>query len=121
MCEGMYSKKSWGGLADPYILVKFLESKADGQNKPKDPRVSLAIFEWGDEALVGKAGNELNPFAVSHTNKTTFRFEADTLIIVLSEKTPAIRKQPRQTSVMRRISANFCFLKMLQRLGSITF
>lgn len=66
MCEGMYSKKSWGGLINPYILIKFKKSEADDKNKPEDPKVSLAIFEWGDEGLVGKAGNELNPFAVSY-------------------------------------------------------
>ena len=65
MCEGMYSKKTWGGLINPYILVKFVNSKANGKNKLEDPKVSLAIFEWGDEGLVGKAGNELNPFAVN--------------------------------------------------------
>ena len=66
MCEGMYSKKSWGGLVEPYILVKFVKSETDGESKP-EPRVSLAIFEWEDEGLVGKAGDALNPFSVSST------------------------------------------------------
>ena len=61
MCEGMYSKKSWPGFVDPFILVKFMKSEA---KEKADPTVSLAIFEWTDERLVGKAANPFNPFAV---------------------------------------------------------
>ncbi|EFW98865.1 integral membrane protein [Grosmannia clavigera kw1407] len=47
-CAGMYSRKSWGGPADPFISVVF--DKYDG---PVDPIVSVLIFEWKDEALIG--------------------------------------------------------------------
>jgi hypothetical protein len=41
----MYSKKSWGGKVDPFILVKFL--KHPEKNKEiEDPRVSVVIWEW---------------------------------------------------------------------------
>ena len=49
----MYSKKSWGGNADPFILVKFLglEQKDEIEG---DPLTSLVIFEWQDESLIGR-------------------------------------------------------------------
>jgi hypothetical protein len=50
-CSGMYSRKSWGGQVDPYILVKFRKTEVD---KDKEPLVSLMIFEWKDEDLVGR-------------------------------------------------------------------
>lgn len=47
----MYSRKSWGGPVDPYILVKFEHPEVpEGQ----DPIVSLVIFEWADRPLIGK-------------------------------------------------------------------
>lgn len=46
----MYSRKAWGGAIDPFILVKFLANTVpDGS----DPIVSLVIFEWKDEPLIG--------------------------------------------------------------------
>jgi hypothetical protein len=43
--KGMYSKKSWGGKVDPFILVKFL--KHPEKNKEiENPRVSVVIWEW---------------------------------------------------------------------------
>lgn len=46
----MYSRSSWGGPVDPFILVKFLNgTKAKG----KDPIASLVIFEWKDVNLIG--------------------------------------------------------------------
>jgi hypothetical protein len=49
----MYSKKSWGGKVEPFILVKFL--KNGERNKGiEDPTVSLVIFEWKDSPLLGK-------------------------------------------------------------------
>ena len=49
-CNGMYSKKAWGGDTDPFILTKLL--KATSEDNP-DPQVSLIVFEWKDEDLVG--------------------------------------------------------------------
>ncbi|KAM0349304.1 hypothetical protein ACHAPU_003713 [Fusarium lateritium] len=49
-CTGMYSKSSWGGPVDPFILVKFLNGSDAGV---KDPTASLVIFEWKDRNLVG--------------------------------------------------------------------
>jgi len=55
-CSGMYSKKSWGGKVDPYILVKFL--KNGEKNKGiEDPTVSVVIFEWQDSNLLGRPSN----------------------------------------------------------------
>lgn len=50
-CSGMYGKKSWGGQVDPYILVKFINGSAEGD---ADPLVSLVMFEWNDEDLIGR-------------------------------------------------------------------
>ena len=47
-CAGMYSRKSWGGSVDPYILVKFMKPA-----EPEKASVSLVIFEWKDEDLIG--------------------------------------------------------------------
>jgi hypothetical protein len=46
----MYSRKSWGGPVDPFILVKFLNDTAP---EGDDPIASLVIFEWRDGNLVG--------------------------------------------------------------------
>lgn len=35
---------------DPFILTKFIQATPEGD---KDPIVSLVIFEWKDEDLVG--------------------------------------------------------------------
>lgn len=46
----MYSKKAWGGSVDPFIVTEFVKSKQDDNS---DPLVSIAIFEWRDEKLIG--------------------------------------------------------------------
>lgn len=46
----MYSKTAWGGSVDPFILTKFIQATPEGD---EDPIVSLVIFEWKDEDLVG--------------------------------------------------------------------
>lgn len=48
----MYSRKSWGGSVDPFILLKF--QKPEQILETEDPIVSLVIFEWRDHDLVGK-------------------------------------------------------------------
>ncbi|KAI1818739.1 lung seven transmembrane receptor-domain-containing protein [Poronia punctata] len=49
-CAGMYSRSAWGGPVDPFILTVFPNDtiKAD-----EDPIVSLVIFEWKDQDLIG--------------------------------------------------------------------
>lgn len=48
----MYSRSAWGGNTDPFILTKFAKSSVADENS--DPRVSLVIFEWSDEPLIGR-------------------------------------------------------------------
>lgn len=48
----MYSRKSWGGNVDPFILTKFAQQTIPEET---DPIVSLVIFEWHDEELIGRA------------------------------------------------------------------
>jgi len=58
VCSGMYSRKSWGGAVDPFILTKFIAGGAEG-----NPLVSLVMFEWKDKPLVGKVvedGQDVN-------------------------------------------------------------
>ncbi|KAF1345730.1 lung seven transmembrane receptor-domain-containing protein [Delphinella strobiligena] len=55
-CSGMYSRKSWGGSVDPFILLKF--QKPTNIPEGEDPMVSLVIFEWRDHDLIGKPVTE---------------------------------------------------------------
>ncbi|ERS96988.1 uncharacterized protein SPSK_02343 [Sporothrix schenckii 1099-18] len=55
-CAGMYSRSSWGGAVDPFILVKF-----DSYDGPVDPIVSLLIFEWRDEPFIGDQPDPSKP------------------------------------------------------------
>lgn len=54
----MYSRKSWGGAMDPFILTKFIRPK-DLKNQA-DPLVSLVIFEWKDKDLIGVPDEDSN-------------------------------------------------------------
>ena len=63
-CSGMYSRKSWGGPVDPFILVKFFPDKTEDDT---DPLASLIIFEWQDEELIGV----LPPGSDSYREKQT--------------------------------------------------
>ena len=47
----MYSRKSWGGSIEPFVLVKFLPDHTEDES---DPIASLIIFEWQDEPLIGR-------------------------------------------------------------------
>lgn len=47
---GMYSKAAWGGPVDPFILAVFPN---DTITADEDPIVSLIIFEWKDQGLIG--------------------------------------------------------------------
>ncbi|KAF2468707.1 uncharacterized protein BDR25DRAFT_230241 [Lindgomyces ingoldianus] len=47
----MYSKKSWGGNQEPFILVKFIKDNKEGE---ADPTVGVVIWEWKDANLLGK-------------------------------------------------------------------
>ena len=53
-CAGMWSKKSWGGDIDPFIVVKF-KANPDSQG---DEIVSLLIFEWEDGNYLGRLPSE---------------------------------------------------------------
>ncbi len=46
----MYSQSAWGGPVDPFILIKFTDL---GKDQGDDPVVSLLMFEWRDEELIG--------------------------------------------------------------------
>jgi hypothetical protein len=49
----MYSKKSWGGQVEPFILVKFLKN-GEKNKEIQDPTVGVVIWEWKDSLLLGK-------------------------------------------------------------------
>ena len=44
----MYSKKGWGGETDPFILTTLEKRPSD-----QDVFVSLVVFEFRDEDLIG--------------------------------------------------------------------
>ena len=48
---------------DPFILTKFIQAKPEGD---EDPIVSLVIFEWKDEDLVGVWPSEDAPKVGTH-------------------------------------------------------
>lgn len=48
----MYSRKAWGGSIDPYIETVFVKDSEAGDS---DPLVSVVIFEWSDENLIGRS------------------------------------------------------------------
>ncbi|PWY67164.1 hypothetical protein BO70DRAFT_366340 [Aspergillus heteromorphus CBS 117.55] len=50
-CSGMYSRKAWGGNVDPFILTKFIQAPGSSES---NPLVSMVIFEWTDENLIGR-------------------------------------------------------------------
>lgn len=56
-CSGMYGRKSWGGQVDPFILVNFMDTLVEGDS---DPLVSLVMFEWNDEGLIGRRSGGRN-------------------------------------------------------------
>lgn len=60
----MYSRKSWGGSVDPFILVKFVGKTDFGD---ADPLVSVIVFEWQDEDLIGRLPDD----AKSYRDKET--------------------------------------------------
>lgn len=50
----MYSRKSWGGSVDPYIMTMFKTYKDQGHDDPNtDPIVSVVVFEYSDHNLLG--------------------------------------------------------------------
>lgn len=55
-CSGMYSKRSWGGNVEPFILVKFVNN-GERNKDIEDPTVGLVIWEWKDTLLLGKPDN----------------------------------------------------------------
>lgn len=75
----MYSRKSWGGSVDPFILVKFLKDKI-AVEKDEDPMVSLLIFEWQDKQLLGK------PSDLPYMDVSCARLHAGALLTLPPEK-----------------------------------
>ena len=92
-CNGMYSKSAWGGDVDPFILTKFIKTTPEGD---EDPLVSLVVFEWRDEDLVGRWPNDDAP-KVS-TLPAIKKIGTDTL---LSAESIHMRRWRRQRPVLR--------------------
>jgi hypothetical protein len=49
----MYSKKSWGGQVEPFILVKFINDPEKNKDVG-DATVGVVVWEWKDSNLLGK-------------------------------------------------------------------
>lgn len=62
----MYSRKSWGGNEDPFILTKLI--KPDGVSE--DAIVSLVVFEWSDKNLIGHPTEEENEYGFDTVSGT---------------------------------------------------
>ena len=50
-CAGMYSRRTWGGAVEPFILLALDSLPPDTSG---DPIVSVVIFEWNNEEMVGR-------------------------------------------------------------------
>ena len=48
----MYSKSSWGGDVEPYILARFNKAEIR-EDDPTDPVIAIAIFNWKDVGRIG--------------------------------------------------------------------
>ncbi|KAI1264023.1 lung seven transmembrane receptor-domain-containing protein [Xylariaceae sp. FL1019] len=55
-CSGMYSRSAWGGPVDPFILTKLINDTSKGEDDHSI--VSLIIFEWKDQDLIGVYPNQ---------------------------------------------------------------
>ncbi|KAL9059980.1 MAG: hypothetical protein Q9162_000830 [Coniocarpon cinnabarinum] len=56
-CEGMYSKSSWGGDVEPYIMARFDQASLS-ENDLSDPVVAISIFNWNDVGKIGASSTE---------------------------------------------------------------
>ena len=83
----MYSKSAWGGSVDPFILTKFIQTTPEGD---EDPIVSLVIFEWKDEDLVGVWPSEDAPKV--ETNSVCFQGYSANVFNVLRKHSSATRR-----------------------------
>jgi hypothetical protein len=82
----MYSRKTWGGSVDPFILTKF-EKTTEGSDP--DPIVSFVIFEWHDEKFIGRP-------------RTPESVEVSLIVPTLATALLTIQSYRRSTSAMRR-------------------
>ncbi|KAK6350043.1 hypothetical protein TWF696_006292 [Orbilia brochopaga] len=60
-CSGMYGPRAWGGRVSPFIEVKFVPDPPANDDEAKDIddwAVSLLIFEYKDEHLIGVDGTD---------------------------------------------------------------
>ena len=55
-CSGMYGKKAWGGSVDPFILTTFVKP-----DEPSDAIISVVIYEWNDQDLIGHPIDPADP------------------------------------------------------------
>ena len=83
----MYSKSAWGGSVDPFILTKFIQTTPEGD---EDPIVSLVVFEWKDEDLVGVWPSEDAPKV--ETNSVRFHEFSANVYNVFRKHSSATRK-----------------------------
>ena len=66
---GMYSRNSWGGPVDPFILTMFPNTSIEGID---DPVISLIIFEWKDYDFIGAYSDSESMMKVkSHSISST--------------------------------------------------
>jgi len=94
-CAGMYSRAAWGGAVDPFILTKFVKSTAEGD---VDPIVSLIIFEWNDEELIGvyPTADSLQREFICDQENIDNKFCNDTQVgqFILSPNATTLEKNP---------------------------
>ncbi|GJC86817.1 membrane protein PTM1 [Colletotrichum liriopes] len=129
---GMYSRSAWGGPVDPYINVMFLPKEVPAD---QDPVVSLVIFEWKDEDLIGvrESPDAENKIGIcqdayvqkNYCNETDIgKFIIDPDSTTKSKnmiETKAIHlKEPQTTKYMIRKTGYYCVLTDKFSAGEFT-
>lgn len=84
---GMYSRATWGGPVDPFILTVFPNDTIKGD---EDPVVSLIIFEWKDQDLIG-----VYPDEEAFTVCATITDDAGSVLMSALEKAYMRRRECR--------------------------
>ena len=79
----MYSKTAWGGDVDPFISAKFIQVEpGEGEDVDPDPTVSVVVFEWRDEDLVGvwPSDDATEVFAIDQDDQELWLMEQTEII-----------------------------------------
>jgi len=90
----MYSKSSWGGAVDPFILVTFL-NQGDG-----DTPVSMVIYEYGDKEHIGRPIGD-DPYPV----RSSLEYCRGKYMLTGFRGSIFVTKMPSRTSIATQLNS----------------